>query len=191
MGGISKGEIKVNGRRLIDIIIENIYKSLGSSTPITVVHPTGIPGLTPEIKQVSEAPIYGGPVAGIGAACAEFATGKYIAICAVDAPYSPYLFPQLTALLESSETAEVAVVATPDPNSGESRINPLCAIWEYSALKKRLANLGELQNQAVFALLKKASKALFPGNGQEKDYDTLADLAVLGEVQLPGKYYCL
>lgn len=201
MGGVSKGEVRVDGVRLVDLLLSTL-RQVGPVGRTTVVHPEGITDLPSYVVQTTEEPAFGGPVAGIAAAVqlaaaagagadtAADATGaghpSHTAVLAVDAPASPALLPSLWEGLSHSG-ADVCVVTSPDPAGGEPRIEPLCALWQTSSLEKALAAIGEPRDKAVFTLLRQVKFSTITGSGEQRDYDTLAELQATGDVTLPER----
>lgn len=173
MGGVDKAAVQLNGRRLLDYLLDQ----LGAAHNVVVVspHPVG------DIPTTSEQPPLGGPVAGIAAGVAALPeTEQFTAVLAVDAPYSAEMLPALRTAIGD---ADVAVTLAHD-----GWIQPLCALWSTASLVKALAELGEVRNRSVKALLRMATRVVeVPGDGTETDYDTVEELSTLGAVELPNR----
>ncbi|MCP1387325.1 molybdenum cofactor guanylyltransferase [Corynebacterium sp. TA-R-1] len=178
--GADKAQVRVDGTRLIDVLLS----TLPPAWPRVVVSPVdlGLRG-TPT---VSEDPPFGGPVAGIAAglshlerACAG-AVPDLIAILAVDAPHAANLVPALAEALErAAGTADAALV-----ESADGRLQPLCALWRRDALSRALTQV-PARDASVMRLVRAAGgHVTVPGTGAERDYDTPAELAELGQVDL-------
>ncbi|WIM68622.1 NTP transferase domain-containing protein [Corynebacterium breve] len=127
---------------------------------------------------MSEDPPFGGPVAGIAAGVSRLST-DFVAVLSVDAPRSARLLPALYSAVESS-TSDCAVV-----RSSDGFVQPLCALWRKTSLLAALDALGDPRDKSAKSLLRHAkSVAEIAGNGDERDYDTAAELSELGDVQL-------
>lgn len=170
MGGVDKASVQLNGCRLVDHLLGRL-----EGHEVIVVSPHRLSG----IATTSEQPPFGGPVAGIAAGLAELDRhSEFTAILAVDAPHSAEMLPALRAALG---TADVAVTVATD-----GWIQPLCAVWRTSSLIRALTSLGEVRDRPVKALLRQTPTVVeVPGDGTETDYDTLGELTLLGEVELP------
>lgn len=173
MGGVDKAAVQLNGRRLLDYLLER----LGSGHNVVVVSPHPVEG----VITTSEQPPFGGPVAGIAAGVAALPqTEEFTAVLAVDAPYSAEMLPALRSAIGD---ADVAVTLAHD-----GWIQPLCAVWSTMSLTGALADLGEVRDRSVKSLLRKATRVVeVSGNGTETDYDTIGELSALGEVELPNR----
>lgn len=166
--GADKAQVRLNGVRLVDALLE----SLPASSPHVVVSPFDL-----GIPTVSETPPFGGPVAGIAAGLAHLET-ELVGVLAVDAPFSAQLLPNLVSVLDA-QCAQVAVVEAAD-----GFIQPLCAVWRRDALESALSQVGA-RDVAVKRLLHAAERVAFlHGDGSERDYDTAAELAQLGTIEL-------
>ncbi len=172
MGGVDKAAVRLDGRTLLTYLLE----ALGDEHDVIVVSPRVIDG----VDTISEQPPLGGPVAGIAAGaqslpCAE----EFTAVLAVDAPYSAEFLPTLIAAIGD---ADVAVTRAAD-----GWLQPLCAVWRTTSLHQVLAQLGDVRNQPAKALLRAVGAVVeVPGDGTEADYDTVAELSTLGDVELPS-----
>lgn len=169
MGGLDKAQVCVDGRRLIDVLLDTLPH------PARVAVVTSRPiSLRPGVTVVAEDPPFSGPVAAINAGCLALASNasEYTGVLAVDAPASASLLPVLLASLSRSPEASVALV------EGE----PLCAVWRSSSLQRELAALPTVDNRAAKSLFYNVPVEIIPGNGQEKDYDTLDELSTVGNV---------
>lgn len=165
--GADKAAVRVNGTRLVDALLA----ALPEASPRVVVSPFDL-----GLPTVSEEPPFGGPVAGIAAGCAALET-ELIAVLAVDAPGSAALLPALVAAVAGG--ADAAAVEAAD-----GHVEPLCAVWRREVLEAQMDRVGA-RDVAAKALLGGVDKlALVPGTGAERDYDSPAELAALGEVEL-------
>ena len=117
--------------------------------------------------------------AGARALAAE--AGTHTAVLAVDAPESSGLLPELMEALDAAPGADVAVV-----REDSGHLQPMCAVWRTRRLHRVLDEIaadGGLSDQAAKLLLHRAEVVEIAGTGEERDYDTLADLADYGEVE--------
>lgn len=164
--GADKAKVTVDGRRLID----RLWESLPPNCPRMAVAPQNL-----GVPTVSETPPFGGPVAGITAGLRELDT-EWVAVLAVDAPDSAALLPQLAAAIGGADCAVVV--------NAEGFDEPLCALWRRASLLTAIAQTGE-RDVPAGALLRAARQvARVPGTGAERDFDTPAQLAELGDVKL-------
>jgi molybdenum cofactor guanylyltransferase len=93
-------------------------------------------------KDVFEEPPLGGPVAGIARGLQEIDT-EYVAIAAVDMPYSSALFSQLLSAI----SADAAM-----PIDADGFKQPLCGIYRRVALLSAIEKLGNPHGQSMRAL---------------------------------------
>lgn len=164
--GADKAQVKVDGRRLID----RLWGSLPPNCPRVAVAPQNL-----GVPTVSESPPFGGPVAGIAAGLRELDT-EWVAVLAVDAPGSAMLLPRLAEGIGGADCAVVVNAAGFD--------EPLCALWRRASLLTAIAQTGE-RDVPAGALLRAARQVVrVPGTGAERDFDTPAQLAELGDVEL-------
>ena len=171
--GADKAQVRVNGVRLVDALLA----SLPAEMPRVVVSPFDL-----GFETVSEAPPFGGPVAGIAAGAKALAT-PLIAVLAVDAPESVRLVPQLIEAVTtpggSGALPDVAVVM-----DDEGHLQPLCGVWRAASLSTALEAVNP-RDAAAKALLRAAGSVVtVRGDGSERDYDTPQQLAELGEIEL-------
>ena len=164
--GADKAQVTVDGRRLID----RLWESLPSHCPRVAVAPKNL-----GVPTVSETPPFGGPVAGIAAGLKELDT-EWVAVLAVDAPGSAALLPQLA---EAIGAADCAVVV-----NAEGFDEPLCALWRRASLIAAIAETGAREVPAGSLLRDTGRVVRVPGTGAERDFDTPAQLAELGDVEL-------
>ncbi|ALC05594.1 molybdopterin-guanine dinucleotide biosynthesis protein A [Corynebacterium deserti GIMN1.010] len=176
MGGVDKARITLNGTPLLQILASELV-----GHEIVVVSPHAIDGF----RVVSENPPLGGPVAGIVAGLHALDRPEdFIGVLAVDAPYSARMLPRLEKALVDAPVAGMAGVSVTVADDG--RLQPLCAVWREQSLRECLHRLGDPRDRPVKALLTHAQQIVkVLGDGSEKDYDTVAELQVLGNVTLP------
>lgn len=182
MGRIDKALVRVGGVRLIDAIL----RQLPGPEMLTVVSPSDKLSLPEGVRQVSEKPAYGGPVAGI--AEAFDATCRYTAVLPTDAPDAPALLAPMYHHLREHEDADVVAI-----RDSEGVVQPLCSLWRTPALRKAIdaviADHGGSRNAAAKELLQNAEVTIMEGTGEEQNYNTFAELSERGEisVSLPEK----
>ncbi|AWB82115.1 molybdenum cofactor guanylyltransferase [Corynebacterium yudongzhengii] len=177
IGGRDKAAVKVDGSRLIDVLLDDLATQPGLMQ-VAVVTARGLE-VRKGVQVVAEDPPFSGPVAAIDAGVRALRAGTpsaRTAILAVDAPDSAQLIDVLAAALTG--TAEAAVVV-----AGDGRRQPLCAVWDTAALHRVLESLESVENQPARVLYKEVAVAEVKGDGLERDYDTLAELADYGELE--------
>ncbi|WKD60972.1 molybdopterin-guanine dinucleotide biosynthesis protein MobA [Corynebacterium ciconiae DSM 44920] len=192
MGGRDKATVTVHGRRLIDHCLATIDAYLPSARVCLVT--TRAVQLPAGVVQARETPPFSGPVAAIAAGVTRLAADHpphpTTLVLAVDAPHSARLYPQLAAALaentqdEGDDGREVGVdKPAPRPGidltlvrSSDGHRQPLCALWRTESLTRAVAELSECAGAAVSALLSNQRIGEIPGDGSERDYDTLAAL---------------
>ena len=158
------------GHVLTGEVRARLWDSLPPNCPRVAVAPQNL-----GVPTVSENPPFGGPVAGIAAGLRELDT-EWVAVLAVDAPGSAALLPHLA---ETIGGADCAVVV-----NAKGFDEPLCALWRRASLLTAIAQTGE-RDVPAGALLRAAGQVVrVPGTGAERDFDTPAQLAELGEVKL-------
>lgn len=185
MGGVDKAQVTLDGVRLVDRLLARLHPR--DDAPVVVVSPTLTLSGT-GVTVVSEDPPYGGPVAGIAtgvaagvAAVAADGGVDLVGVLSVDAPDSAELLPVLADALADRPEADVAVIRAAD-----GYLQPLCAMWRAGSLRRALASLDTVRDQAAKKLLAAAGTVIeVSGDGAERDYDTLAELAERGRAELP------
>ncbi|MDP9833344.1 molybdenum cofactor guanylyltransferase [Trueperella abortisuis] len=101
LGGASKPDVVVGGRRLLDIFFAELA-SVGFSGRAVVVAPEGVAVPAGAIRTLEDPP-HGGPLAGIAAGLERlcgFSDDAVVGLGTCDAPLAPRLYPQLLARLE-------------------------------------------------------------------------------------------
>lgn len=174
MGGVDKATLELHGIRFIDHLLRDLAKI--TTDKVIVVTPREDLGLSEHVLRCSEDPPLGGPVAGIDAAM-KLSTAEYVAVIAVDAPYSARALIPLKETLLAHPDASAAVI------DSEGFLQPLCALWRRDDLCVALRAVaaaagGSVRDQSVRAVLRAAPAELLPvpAMGVEKDVDTPADL---------------
>lgn len=182
MGGRDKATVLVDGERLVDLLLDEV--SLIDDLMQVAVVSTRDLQLRPGVKIAREEPPFSGPLSAIAAGLDAVSRecSERTAILAVDAPGSAQLIPELKeALTNAAGTDEAAVAAVVEEAGGH--LQPLCALWDTVALHRAISDLGELADRPVKALLDEVTFTRVAGTGEERDYDTLEELAELGRVE--------
>lgn len=164
--GADKAQMKVDGRRLIDVALADIPDEWDRI--VVSAENLGVP-------TVVEKPLFGGPVAGIAAGLAAL-TNPFIAVMAVDAPRSGQMLQVLASQIGSHDVA-VAV--------SDDHIQPLCSVWRRESLVDALQKTGSRDVAAKRLVASSKSVLRVCGDGTEIDYDTPDELAALGEIEFP------
>ena len=156
--GSDKSQALLNGVSLLDHVLSFIPADIK----------TVIVG-----KDVFEQPALGGPVAGIARGLQETDT-EYVAIAAVDMPYSSSLFPQLLEAIKGD-------AAMPVDSQGFKQ--PLCGIYRRDALLVALTKLGDVHGQSMRALCELLIiDEVSVDTGALVDIDTAEDLIAAHEL---------
>ena len=146
MGGVDKPRIVVDGRTLLDRVIDGIPKQV----PVVVVGPAhgdpvhGGPA-SRGTRVVREQPAYGGPVAALAAAM-PVVTTPCIGLVGGDMPAAGALLARLVDEWHG-EPALIPVDAT-------GRRQPLCSVLATDALAAALAALGDPVGRSLRDLLR-------------------------------------
>lgn len=120
MGGVSKADLQLGGKRLLDWVLADIAASRQVTGTIVVVAPPNV--ATPAgVKQTLEDPPAGGPVAGIfaGLAAARAKGGDTIWLATCDAPRGAAVLPALHDQLAESPASTEAVIAKDASGRGQ------------------------------------------------------------------------
>ena len=104
LGGVSKPDFKVGGRRLIDILFDQL-DAIGFAGEAIVVAPADV-AVRPGVVLTLEDPPHGGPLAGIGAGVRALTINDddLVAIATCDAPVAVRLLPQMASVLNGGLT---------------------------------------------------------------------------------------
>lgn len=175
MEGRDKAALVVDGERLIDTLLDEVSMAPGLMQ-VVVVTGRGLE-VRPGVKVAAEEPPFAGPVAAIAAGASALAgeASAQTAVLAVDAPESGQLIPDL---LDALGDADVAAVRSDD------HLQPLCAVWDTTALHRVLDGYDSLVDQPAKSLFDAATVTEIDGDGSERDYDTLDEIASFGDVEL-------
>lgn len=167
LGGVSKPEVVVAGRRLLDASLAAVATARRLVVVGDVVVPAGV-------RRTREEPAHGGPVAGLAAG--------FDALAADGSPRSPWTV-VLASDLPDAEAA-VAVLLAADPGGadgaclldGDGRLQWLIGCYRTPVLADRLAARGPIT--AMYRLLEPLHLlGVDPGGASVADVDTPADLA--------------
>lgn len=112
LGGASKPDVVVGGRRLLDIFFAELA-GVGFSGRAVVVAPEGVAVPAGAIRTLEDPP-HGGPPAGIAAGLEQLSglpNDAVVGLGTCDAPLAPQLYPQLLARLEPVGAGLAAVPA--------------------------------------------------------------------------------
>lgn len=167
--GMDKAQVKLNGCRLIDILIAELPATV---CPV-VISPHQ---LNLDCRQVCEDPPFQGPVAGIAAALPHCLAADFISVLAVDAPLSPRLIPTQLELLSANHHARVCAVIA------DGFVHPLGALWRGQALHQTMDDLAGNYDVPLKSLFRQVGVITIQGDGNERDFDTKEELARFGHV---------
>ena len=146
LGGVSKADVIVGGRRMIDHLLDGLASLRPAPGRVVVVAPAEVvlPG---RVGRALEDPPLGGPVAGIAAGLSEAARlagldgevpAPWTAVLSCDAPGAWSALPALTArasLIPGALDAEVEAVVARIDGVGQ----PLLALYRTACLTARVA----------------------------------------------------
>lgn len=112
LGGVSKPDYTVAGRRLIEILLSE-FAANAQVGRIVVVAPGSV-DVPPGVVLTLEDPPLGGPLAGVAAGVAELSDlpdDALVALATCDAPLAPRLLTEMVAALGSDSDGVVPVTA--------------------------------------------------------------------------------
>ncbi|MFC5370383.1 molybdenum cofactor guanylyltransferase [Arcanobacterium bovis] len=122
LGGVSKPDYPIAGTRLLDILFDEL-KRAGYNGIISVVGPPEL-SVPPNAILTLEDPPFGGPLAGIAAgvhSLSSLSDDDAVFLTTCDAPLSPRLLPDLTAVLhQSSDQSFVCDGVVPASNESSA-----------------------------------------------------------------------
>ncbi|MDR7329103.1 molybdenum cofactor guanylyltransferase [Corynebacterium guangdongense] len=178
MGGRDKAAVVVDGERLVDLLLDEV--SLINDLMQVVVVSTRDLEVRPGVKIAREEPPFSGPLSAIAAGLDSLSCepSERTAILAVDAPDSAQLIPELRDALSGAPDSAAAVI-----EEAGGHLQPLCALWDTAALHHALRDFGDVSDRPAKALLETVSFVSVEGTGEERDYDTLEELAEFGDVE--------
>lgn len=176
LGGVSKADIALDGRRLLDHLLDDLALLKAEATPIDRVVVVGPASVTvpPGVLRTLEEPPGGGPAAGLGAGLAvlgEPADDGLVAVLTCDAPYAA----KALSLLLTRFSPDGVVVRAAD-----GRPQHLLGIYSQAALRQRIADEAGGRNLSVARLVAPLRLNVVELQAPyERDVDTWDDLAAL------------
>ncbi len=174
LGGVSKADVVVAGRALLDTALE----AVAGAERRVVVGPAAL--ARPGVATTLEDPPLGGPVAGISAGLDHLggAGAPWVAVLACDVPRAATLVPLLAARLAAEPAADGAVVV-----DGEGHRQPLVGLYRRTSLARAVAALavdGGVHGRSVRSLVGGLTLAEVPDpGGLSADADTWEDVAAI------------
>lgn len=174
LGGASKPDLMVAGRRLLDIALA----AAGGARRIVVVGDVDVPL---PVLTAREEPAFGGPVAGLDAGMAALGDpAEWILLLACDLPDAETAVAQLLGVTLGPEYDGACLV------DADGRLQWLLGCYRTSALLARLADRGDPPLSALYRLLGPLRLlGVDPGRAIVDDLDTPADAqrwaSLLGE----------
>lgn len=176
LGGVSKADVMLHGRRLLDHLLDGLALLKAEAAPIdrvVVVGPTSVT-VPPGVLRTLEEPPGGGPAAGLGAglaALAEPADDGLVAVLTCDAPHAVKALRLLHARFSPD-----GVVA----RAADGRPQHLLGIYSQAALRQRIAEEAGGRNLSVASLVAPLHLSVVDLPAPyDRDVDTWADLAAL------------
>lgn len=203
MGGASKPDVTVAGRRMLDHVLGELA---AQGVPAVVVGPPDL-DVPDGVALTREDPPFGGPAAGIAAgyrAGTPLHGPGPVAVLACDAPFAPRVLPELaaaaaTAAADTTTAADASAGASAPPPAGRPADRPdgamartpdgrdqrlLCVI-DSGALGAAIAGLdaaGGVRDRSVRALFDGLRLARVDVPGWVADADSPADVAELERI---------
>lgn len=133
LGGVSKPDYNVAGRRLLDIVLDELDMHNVPAERVVVVGPPTL-SVPTGVRRVLEDPPYGGPLAGIGAGvdCLDLADSDLVAFGTCDAPLASRMYSQLVEAVNNDPTSDGAAPVTAD---AEHWIQYMHGVYRFGVLK--------------------------------------------------------
>lgn len=165
LGGREKGEIRLDGHRLLDIVIEGACSA--GCDPVIVAG-----DLTSEkATSVREEPPFGGPVAGLAAALRKVKT-EWFMLLACDLPHAHRLCHLLAESFHQMTPELDGLVAL-----HENRIQWLAGVYRRESVERSLTGLDGVDGASLGALLGRLTlREVQDPEGLSRDIDTPEDL---------------
>lgn len=162
MGG-SKVELELDGRRLIDHVVD----AIPDGDPVIVVGPEL--ELARPVRFCIEEPRYGGPAAALAAALPLIDTARFV-LLAVDMPRA---VPLALDLCRLDRDADVVVLL-----DAAGRRQPMCSCWRTESARSAMQGMGSIDGAPLHRLMASMSVAEVPAGEPARlaDIDTPADL---------------
>lgn len=165
LGGVEKGELRIHGERLIDIVIEGAREA-GCRELVIAGDLEAAGALT-----LREEPAFGGPVAGLAAALPE-TRSEWIMLLACDLPHARLLCRMLARFFREMAADMDGLVAV-----YEGRIQWLAGIYRRTSIEAALERTGEPDGTSLKAILGGLKlREVQDHEGLSRDLDTPQDL---------------
>lgn len=163
MGNVSKADLEVGGRRLLDIVLE---AANGASTTVVV----GDVAVPDGVLLTREEPAGTGPAAGILAGLEAIESpSEWVLVLACDLPDAPAAVNQLLTHLPDVEDDVDGICL----HEEDGRLQHLLACYRFSALQKAGEQVGDMANRGVWRLMEPLNlQAVSPGTASVQDLDT-------------------
>ncbi|GAA4427673.1 hypothetical protein GCM10023169_27920 [Georgenia halophila] len=183
LGGVSKPDVAVAGRRLLDHALE----ATAGAGRVVVVAPAAV-AVPDGVTRTLEDPPHGGPVAGLAAGLAALDsddgssgddrdgdTAELVLVLACDGPYVATAVPRLLAALRTDDEDQPDGAVLVD---GDDRAQWLTAVYRAVALRERVAEQAREQTgESMHALVSQLRLVGVPAREHEADdVDTWDDL---------------
>ena len=164
LGGPSKPDLAVGGRRLLDIALS----AAGGARRVVVVGDVEVPA---GVVRTREEPWFGGPVAGLEAGLARLEEpAEWTLLLACDLPDAEAAVACLLAATPAAEHDGVCLL------DADGRLQWLLGCYRTAALRARLADRGDPPLTALYRLLGPLNLlGVDPGTASVDDLDTPAD----------------
>lgn len=182
LGGVSKGDVEVGGRRLVDISV-GAALGVGASRVIVV----GSLAVAAPAVVIREDPPFGGPGAGLAAALPNV-TAPWLLLLACDLPRAPELVAQLLSVGGSTAPRNEISRAGADGTvivDANGRPQWLAGVYRTQAVRDALAVVASqsgVQGLAVRRILEPLDLAFVPDEqGASDDIDTPEQLLAARE----------
>lgn len=166
LGGVSKADLPLQGRRLLDHLLADLAESDHPVGRIVVVAPDSV-AVPPGVLRTLEDPPRGGPSAGVAAALEMLGEGELVAVLTCDAPRSVRALPALLAALGP----DGAVVRN---RAGFTEY--LLGVYRFEGLTRRLREHGSTRDTSARALFGSLDLTAVEVGDLERDIDTWDDL---------------
>lgn len=174
LGGRDKGEIRIGGDRLVDIVVDAAL-AVGCEDAVVAGEP-----ISGRASNVLEEPRFGGPVAGLAAALSE-STGGWILLLACDLPHASDL-----CQLISSAAGETAPKADGLVVTAAGQRQWLAGLYRRSAIEAGLARMIDPHGTSLRDLMSEMDlHEVEDPAGFSRDIDTPEDLGAASN----GKEY--
>ena len=172
LGGREKGEIRVDGRRLVDIVVSAALES-GCEMAIIAGQITADRAIT-----VREHPPFGGPVAGLAAAMPEVKT-DWIMLLGCDLPHAGLLCRLLAESFRDVAPETDGLVALTD-----GRVQWLAGFYRRTSIERSLTNLDAVDGTSLRDLFGgMVLREVRDPEGLAREVDTPEDLERLTQAE--------